>query len=332
VLGLWSLGCLGPLYWLALASVERPVDAASGPRYLPFVDFAPSLHGWRLLAETFPDEVIGPYLTTIELSLAVTFITLAIALPAAYALCRWRRALPLSTLFSAVAACAVVALPIIGLGSWWQVLLLVALTAAAGLTLYRRGPVLGPAGVLLGLMIPRIVPPIAIALPLYQLLRGTGMLVSWTGAALADIAVGVPVAVWLLRGYILEVPTELDDAARLDGAGSWRMLRSVVMPIIRPGLCATGLLLFVMCWNEYLFGVYLAAGDAGTLPAYLAGQVAVREQMASAEPQGAFFAALILLSLLPPLVCAVILDRWTGRAARTLVDRQDEDVGTARSG
>src|SRR5690348_15767153 len=98
VLGVWALGCLGPLYWLAVNSLELPIDAAAGPRYLPFVDFEPTLHGWRLLAETFSAEIVGPYLTTIELSLAVTVLTLLIALPCAYALCRWRYTLPATTL------------------------------------------------------------------------------------------------------------------------------------------------------------------------------------------------------------------------------------------
>jgi multiple sugar transport system permease protein len=318
VLCVWALGCLGPLYWLAVNSLEQPVDAATAPRYLPFLDFEPTLHAWRLLAETFRGEIAGPFLTTVELSLAVTVLTLVISLPCAYALSRWRLTLPVTTLTAAAAGCTVVALPVIGLASWPLAVLLGAMVVIGGLAGRRRGPVLRPAPFLLGLMTVRLLPPIVIALPLYQLLRGTGMLVSWTGAAAADIAVGIPIAVWLLRGYIIELPLELDEAARLDGAGPWRVLWSVVVPLIRPGLCATALLMFVLCWNEYLFGVYLTQGGAETLAAYLAGQVAVREQMASAEPQGAFFSALIIITVLPPIICAVILDRWARRAAATL--------------
>ncbi len=318
VLCVWALGCLGPLYWLAVNSIEQPVDAAAAPRYLPFLDFKPTLHGWRLLAETFRGEIAGPFLTTVELSLAVTALTLAIALPCAYALCRWRHTLPVTILAAAAAACIVVGFPVIGLASWPLALLLGAMVAIGGLASGRRGPVLHPGPFLFGLMIPRLIPPIVIALPLYQLLRGTGMLASWTGAAAADVAVGIPIAVWLLRGYIIELPRELDEVARLDGAGPWQVLWFVVAPLIRPGLCATALLMFVLCWNEYLFGVYLTQGGAETLAAYLAGQVAVREQMASAEPQGAFFSALIIISVVPPIICAVILDRWARRAAATL--------------
>jgi multiple sugar transport system permease protein len=320
LLSIWAVCCIGPLYWIASNSLQRPVDTATGPRYLPFLDFEPTLHGWRLLAEAFPTEIAGPFLTTIELSFAVTALTLVIALPAAYALCRWRRALPVTTLAAAVVGCAVIGLPAIGLASWLFAIFVVAIAAIGALASRHFGPMLGPATVMIGLLVPRIVPPIVIALPLYQLLWGTGMLASWTGAAVADVVVGIPIAVWLLRGYIVDVPLELDEAARIDGARLWQVLWSVVVPLIRPGLCATALLVFALCWNEYLFGVYLTAGGADTLPAYLAGQIAVREQMASAEPQGSFFSALIIVSVLPPIGCAVMLDRLARRTAATLME------------
>jgi multiple sugar transport system permease protein len=326
----WTFLCLGPLYWLVVASLVQPVDAAAGPRYLPFLDFQPTLHGWRLLVEVFHDEVARPYLTTLELSAVVTAATMAIALPAAYALCRWRLLLRVTTLVAAALAALALALPGIGLASWPVAALVVAIAGLVAVASRRRGPILGTAPVMVGLLVPRLLPPIAVAVPLYQMLRGAGLLASWAGTAIADVAVGLPVAVWLLRGCMIELPRELDEAARIEGAGPWRVLWSIVVPMIRPGLAATALLIFVLCWNEYLFGVYLTSGGAGTLAAYLAGQVAVREQMASAEPQGAFFAALILVSVLPPLACAVIFQRWSASAAATLLERRDPSAAGRR--
>ena len=83
----------------------------------------------------------------------------------------------------------------------------------------------------------------------------------------------LPIAVWMMRSFLAEVPVEMLEAASLDGAGLIRTLRSVVVPVVLPGIAATSLICFIFSWNELLFARVLTATVAQTAPVYLTGFV-----------------------------------------------------------
>jgi len=106
----------------------------------------------------------------------------------------------------------------------------------------------------------------------------------------------LPIAVWMLRSFLLEVPIEVIEASRVDGAGLLRQLRTIIMPIIRPGLAATALICFIFAWNEFFLVVNLTTTQAATVPVFLVGFVA---------PEGQFLAhlsAAATIACLPVLI------------------------------
>jgi sorbitol/mannitol transport system permease protein len=100
----------------------------------------------------------------------------------------------------------------------------------------------------------------------------------------------------MLRSFLLEVPIEVIEASRVDGAGLLRQLRTIIMPIIRPGLAATALICFIFAWNEFFLVVNLTTTQAATVPVFLVGFVA---------PEGQFLAhlsAAATIACLPVLI------------------------------
>jgi sorbitol/mannitol transport system permease protein len=81
----------------------------------------------------------------------------------------------------------------------------------------------------------------------------------------------LPIAVWMMRSFLAEVPREILEAAEVDGAGLFRILWNVVAPIAAPGLAATSLICFIFSWNEFMFAVNLTAVRASTAPIFLVG-------------------------------------------------------------
>ncbi|GAA4099219.1 carbohydrate ABC transporter permease [Actinomadura miaoliensis] len=113
-------------------------------------------------------------------------------------------------------------------------------------------------------------PSVVAVLPLFYLLRTAGLSNTLTGLALVTGLANVPVAVWLLDGFVRRVPREVEEAAWLDGLGSWGALRHVVVPLAAPGIVASGLICFFLGYNELLFALSLAQETSvQTLPVAL---------------------------------------------------------------
>ncbi|MFJ2816917.1 carbohydrate ABC transporter permease [Streptomyces sp. NPDC087294] len=113
-------------------------------------------------------------------------------------------------------------------------------------------------------------PPVVAVLPLFFLLRTLDLDNTVTGLALVDGLANVPVAIWLLDGFVRRVPREVEEAAWLDGLGSAATLRRIVLPLIGPGVAAAALICFFLSYNEFLFALSFAQ-DSGsqTLPVLL---------------------------------------------------------------
>ena len=115
----------------------------------------------------------------------------------------------------------------------------------------------------------KFLPIVAGLLPLYLFANSIGVLDNITFLILLYTSMNLPIAVWMMRSFLAEVPVEMMEAAQLDGAGLITMLRSVVAPVALPGIAATSLICFIFSWNELLLARTLTSTVASTSPVFL---------------------------------------------------------------
>ena len=168
-----------------------------------------------------------------------------------------------------------------------------------------RLPVPGKNLILLGIVAGSAFPQIATVSPLYLLMRGLGLRDTWTGLVLANVSFALPLVIWLLAGFIAEIPDDLEQAASIDGASRVEVLRYVLLPLVAPGMASAALLTFLFSWNEFLFAyTFTATGASRTVPVALSLFPGIFE-----VPWGDIAAASILASL-PPIVLVAVLQRY----------------------
>jgi sorbitol/mannitol transport system permease protein len=119
----------------------------------------------------------------------------------------------------------------------------------------------------------RMLPVVAGLLPIYLFAQWSGLLDNIWLLIVLYTSMNLPIAVWMMRSFLAEVPVEILEAASMDGAGLLRTLRQVVAPIVLPGIAATSLICFIFSWNELLLARTLTGTVAGTAPVYLTGFV-----------------------------------------------------------
>ncbi|MCX8502900.1 MAG: carbohydrate ABC transporter permease [Alphaproteobacteria bacterium] len=115
----------------------------------------------------------------------------------------------------------------------------------------------------------RMMPPIAVAIPIYLMYRELGLSDTKIGMILLYTAVNVSLAVWLLKGFIDEIPREYEEAAMIDGYTRLQAFRKVVLPQATTGIVATAIFCMIFAWNEYAFAVLLTSGDAQPAPPFI---------------------------------------------------------------
>jgi multiple sugar transport system permease protein len=115
----------------------------------------------------------------------------------------------------------------------------------------------------------RMMPPIAVAIPIYLMYRQVGLTDTKLGMILLYTAVNVSLAVWLLKGFIDEIPREYEEAAMIDGYSRLQAFRKVVLPQATTGIAATAIFCLIFAWNEYAFAVLLTSGEAQTMPPFI---------------------------------------------------------------
>ena len=120
----------------------------------------------------------------------------------------------------------------------------------------------GKNGIFLTLMIARAIPGIALSLPLLVLFTKMGMSDKIYGLVIAYTAMNVPFTAWLMTGFIGEIPDELTEAARIDGCSRWTAFLRVVVPLVGPGLAASGIFAFLTSWNEFAIASVLTRTTA----------------------------------------------------------------------
>ena len=115
----------------------------------------------------------------------------------------------------------------------------------------------------------RMMPPIAVAIPIYLMYREVGLTDTRLGMILLYTAVNVSLAVWLLKGFIDEIPREYEEAAMIDGYSRLQAFVRVVLPQATTGIAATAIFCMIFAWNEYAFAVLLTSGTAQTAPPFI---------------------------------------------------------------
>ncbi len=115
----------------------------------------------------------------------------------------------------------------------------------------------------------RMMPPIAVAIPIYLMYRELGLSDTILGMVILYTAVNVSLAVWLLKGFIDEIPKEYEEAALVDGYTRFQAFWKVVLPQARSGIAATAIFCLIFSWNEYAFALLLTSGEAQTAPPFI---------------------------------------------------------------
>jgi len=119
----------------------------------------------------------------------------------------------------------------------------------------------------------KMLPIVAAIGPLYVIALKTHLLDSIWLLIILYTAMNLPLAIWMIRSFMLEVPSELLEAARLDGAGRIREITSVILPIVSPGLVSTALICVIFAWNELFLALNLTVTNAATMPMFLISSV-----------------------------------------------------------
>jgi multiple sugar transport system permease protein len=234
ILSFWMVFTLFPVVWLLVSSVKEPSQVFAMP---PQWVFVPTLHNYEVaLGLTIPTE-----LETVTEATAGTGLS----------------PFPKFLFNTAVVAIGTTVLAL-SLGS----------AAAYALTRFfpRRRD-----GLLIGIMITRLVPPIVLIIPIYVLWRNFDLLDTHVGLILAYLTFALPFVIWMMRGFLLDIPIELEEAAMIDGASRLQAMIRVVLPLAAPGLAATAIFVILLAWNDFFYALILTSGNARTVTPYIGG-------------------------------------------------------------
>jgi multiple sugar transport system permease protein len=153
----------------------------------------------------------------------------------------------------------------IGFGSTLLSVVLGTLAAYA----FSRFRVPGKDDLLFFILSTRMMPPIAIAIPVYLMFRGVGLNDTHVGLILLYTVVNLSLSVWLLKGFMDEIPREYEEAAMVDGYTRWQAFIKVVLPQAATGIATTAIFCLIFAWNEYAFALLLTSGTAQTSPPFI---------------------------------------------------------------
>jgi multiple sugar transport system permease protein len=145
-------------------------------------------------------------------------------------------------------------------------------------------------------------PPISLVSPLFDIERAIGLFDTWPGLILPYITFSLPLAIYTLSAFFREIPWELEKAAKMDGATPLQAFRSVIVPLAAPGVFTTAILVFIFCWNDFLFAISLTSTSRSqTATVAIANFTGASE---FAEPTGSIAAAAVLLTI--PIIIFVL--------------------------
>jgi multiple sugar transport system permease protein len=240
-----------PLVWLLTASFKTPQELNSPtPTFLP-----QSLNLDNFVQAIEKANLISSALNSITVAAATTVVVTIIALPAAYALARFRTRMR-------------------NVATGW-------------------------------ILLSQVFPGILIIIPLFMIIKNIGLVNTLPGLVLVYVTWSLPFSLWMMQGYVAGIPVDLEEAGAIDGARRVRIIRSILLPLLAPGLVATSLFTFISSFNEFLFALVLIQNPAlTTLPVALARFVG-----AEGIVQLGQLAAGSLLATIPSLVFFALIQR-----------------------
>jgi multiple sugar transport system permease protein len=310
LLGFWTIVVLFPLYWMVITSFKQPIDVTSGPFYMPFVDFKPTLDNWQyILVGYLSNDTRRNFTNTLVVATTSTALVMIIGSAAAYGLTRFTYRPRLGMIFSFILCLLLlIALFSFGLPLPAAMILALAVFVIILLTIGKRFQrSLSNNDIAFWIISQRILPPIAVAIPIYIMFQQLHLLDSWAALIITYVAANLPIVIWLMRDYFATIPVELEECAAIDGASRYRTFWSIVLPLAVPGIVATFLFVLVFAWNEYLFAAFLTAAKSQTLPVTIVAQNATR------GPQWWYMSVLILIMIAPVILAALLLERYLAK-------------------
>jgi sorbitol/mannitol transport system permease protein len=153
--------------------------------------------------------------------------------------------------------------------------------------------------VLMWMLSTKMMPPVGVLVPIYLIFRDTGLLDTLTGLVIVMMLINLPIMVWMLYTYFRDIPGEILEAARMDGASLQKEIVYVLTPMAIPGIASTVLLTVILAWNEAFWTLNLTAAGAAPLTAFIASY---------SSPEGLFWAKLSAASTLA--VAPILVLGW----------------------
>ncbi|WP_394940478.1 carbohydrate ABC transporter permease [Psychromicrobium sp. YIM B11713] len=176
--------------------------------------------------------------------------------------------------------------------------LVIVLAVPAAYALSIR-PVKKTSDVLFFFISTKMLPVVAVIMPIYVIAGQLKVLDNIGTLVVLYTSMNLPIAVWMMRSFFQEVPAEVLEAAQMDGAGLLKTMRTILVPMVSPGLAATALICVIFAWNEFFFALNLTAANAATVPVFLVSQM---------TSEGLFLAKLSAASVLASL--PVVIAGW----------------------
>lgn len=266
ILILWAIIALFPIYWTITTSFKMAPDVMKG-NIVPYWDYTPKWLGWRSLGLS-PDTIGNE--STVRAEFLKRFGNSAII---------------------AVSASVIA----VGLGS----------CAAYGLSRFNyKFGFMRNSDISFFFLSQLILPPVVLALPFLILYKALGMLDTRIGLILLYALTVLPIVIWIMRDQFGSIPSELEEAALVDGLSIWAAFLTIILPIALPGMVAAFILSLVLTWNEYFFAALLTSSHAKTLP------VMVASQTGSQGISWWSMAALSFAAILPLIIIGIALERY----------------------
>jgi multiple sugar transport system permease protein len=176
-------------------------------------------------------------------------------------------------------------------------------TLAAYSMVRMRWPGWVPAALLAFSLVFHMVPPITLVGPWYVMFRTLGWEDTYAALILTHVALNLPIGLAVMTVFVRDIPLELIEAARIDGCGTGQLLRRIIVPLAKPGLAATGILVFIFSWNEFAVALNLSGRDTATVP------VAIAKFAQEYEIKHGVMAAGAVLSAIPAILLLLFAQR-----------------------
>ena len=307
ILSIWAFICLFPIYWVFITSFKEAYVVNQGPFYIPFIDFQPSLHAWEFVFLQESLNTLKPFFNTVYIAFISAIVSLFIGSMAGYALVRIHYRPKIASIICFVLLLIIGVFFVAKYGQNWKIVLVcgISIFILFLLTLSRKfSASLKNDDIGFWMISQRILPPVVVVIPIYIFFQKLGMLDTYSAIIITYVAINIPIVVWLMRDFFFSIPIDLEENAALDGASRYRIFTTIVLPLAKPGLSATFMLVLILCWNEYLLNLFLSMTDTQTLPLMIASMNTTR------GPQWWYMSVIIITMIIPVIVVALFLYRF----------------------